>query len=167
MSQNKIIILQWVPGHCDITWNEKVDVLAKKVTLIPPVTYRPIPHHSVTTAIRRSFKVISAQGLAKRTSQILERLNCQHSRLAKELGRCKLSSDFCVWLPCETFVSQRIFFPSFLHTVINEKRVTCTNGRETLLYFQHLTAKDTIRQWGQMPEWRCQHTLHLNKWIDN
>jgi hypothetical protein len=78
MSQN-YIILQRVPDQCNITGNEKSDALTKKVTLITPTTYRHIPHRSVTNAIRRSFKVISPQRMAKRISQILERLNCQHT----------------------------------------------------------------------------------------
>jgi len=65
MSQNKII-LQRVPGHCNITGNEKADALAKKVTLITPTTYRHIPHHIVTNAILRSFEMISTQRMAKR-----------------------------------------------------------------------------------------------------
>jgi len=78
MSQNKII-LQRVPGHCNITGNEKSDALAKKVTLITPTTYKHITHYSVTNAIRRSFKMIRTQRMTKRISQILERPNYQHT----------------------------------------------------------------------------------------
>lgn len=39
LSKNKIIVLQWILGQCDISGNEKADRLESKVTLITQTTY--------------------------------------------------------------------------------------------------------------------------------
>jgi hypothetical protein len=44
LSKNKIIVLQWILGQCDISGNEKADPLELKVTLTTQTTGRKKKH---------------------------------------------------------------------------------------------------------------------------
>jgi ribonuclease HI len=36
MTKNKVTVLQWIPGHCEIAQSKTADALADKATLITP-----------------------------------------------------------------------------------------------------------------------------------
>lgn len=114
MSKHKITVLQFVPGHCDITGNKNADALAKKF---------PVLSHKPQTGNPKELQEDeSPQTGNKNIADTLEICNCKHAWLTKEWGRWKLSSTFWIWLPCETFVSHRIISPSFLRTLWSKRR---------------------------------------------
>lgn len=50
---DKYVALQWIPGHCGIIANERVDELAKKGTSTQQVNNNPIPFQTLKRIIRR------------------------------------------------------------------------------------------------------------------
>ena len=64
--------LIWVPGHCGITSNEKVDLLAKQAS--PPATLA-LNHLLVSVYLLGLFIVLSVHGL------YMNKINCGKSYL--------------------------------------------------------------------------------------
>jgi hypothetical protein len=63
VSENDITVLQLILRHCDITRNEKADVLAKKATLITETTDREmyllfILTHALTHTLKHQLTLI-------------------------------------------------------------------------------------------------------------
>jgi len=56
--KHKQIALQWIPGHCQITGNEKADVLAKKGAKITQTYIRETPYHSIKLHLKQAFRSI-------------------------------------------------------------------------------------------------------------
>jgi hypothetical protein len=61
---NKIMVLEWIPGHCNITGNEKADASPKKATLITQTTHREMSSCTVKTTIQKISKMTNIQRLA-------------------------------------------------------------------------------------------------------
>jgi hypothetical protein len=132
VSKNKIIVLQWIPGHCDITGNEETDSLARKSTLITKTRDTEISHCQSHNP--KDFQDDERPESGSSIAKILEGLNCKHAWLAKEWGSCKRSSAFWARLPFKTSISNRIISPSLLHTLWSRRR----DGRAPfaeMLYF--------------------------------
>jgi ribonuclease HI len=58
-NENKEVVLQWVPSHCNLHGNEKADYLAKRGSKMPQftkgLTYQSVKSH-ITTAVKKVVK---------------------------------------------------------------------------------------------------------------
>jgi hypothetical protein len=75
-------------------------------------------YRTVKTTVWLGLKMMMVpQTCNKNTARTSERQNCKQTWLAKERGRCKLSSAFWTWLHCESSISRRIVSTCLLHAV--------------------------------------------------
>ena len=83
----------------------------------------------------------------KNIAQNLVRLDCKHTWVAKEKGRCKLSCTLlgiiALW---HIYITQEYFTILNAHPTMNEKGWTGAICSDAMPYLQHMKAKDTERQ---------------------
>ena len=65
---SKIISLQWIPGHCQISGNEKADFLAKKGTKIPLASTPQLSYQSVKLYVKSAIREWHSRELGSRIS---------------------------------------------------------------------------------------------------
>lgn len=112
---NKTVVLQWIPGHCQIFGNDQADALAKKATSILQTQKEYTSYTSVKRYIRKVYNDHHVKQLTNRTSQkqwntslldlpdwprrnsvALFRLHTGHDCLAKHLHRFGMAeTPFC------------------------------------------------------------------------
>jgi len=104
---------------------------------------REIPYHTVKTTTRMSFKMMSAQRLATKTSQKPWGNSIANRAGWSRVGPMQIWSAYWIWLPCESYVSHRIrVFPN-----PSTRRDGPAPFVETYwLYIHHFKAKGTGKQ---------------------
>jgi 3-deoxy-D-manno-octulosonic-acid transferase len=68
-AKHKQILLQWIPGHCQITVNEHADTLAKKGTKITRRHIRETPSHSIKLLSKQVFQSVYRRELETKLSK--------------------------------------------------------------------------------------------------
>ena len=68
-AKHKQIVLQWIPGHCQIAGNEYADTLAKKGAKITQTYIRETSYHSIKLHLKQEFQSAYRQELGTKLSQ--------------------------------------------------------------------------------------------------
>jgi len=68
-SEHKQIVLQWIPGHCQIAVNEYADTLAKEGAKITQTHIRETSYHSIKLHLKQVFRSAYRQELGTKLSQ--------------------------------------------------------------------------------------------------
>ena len=107
-----LVVLQWIPSHCDISGNEEADKLSKAGSRLEQPTH-PVSYPEVKTLIKSRFRQQwythrnlagaekdSLQDLDRWQQTLIFRLRTGHCRLLHHLHRLKIShTNIC---PCGT-----------------------------------------------------------------
>jgi hypothetical protein len=97
-AKHEQIVLQWIPGHCQIAGNEHADALDKKGAKITQKHIRETSYHYWTTLTAAVPKCIQTWTRDKVIPKIMEARNSQNTRLAKKKGSCRISIVGWAWL---------------------------------------------------------------------
>ncbi|KAJ4440947.1 hypothetical protein ANN_10796, partial [Periplaneta americana] len=66
-AKHKIVVLQWVPGHCNLFGNEQADALAKKGAKILQTSPKPTPFQAMKLYIKEVAHKIHSHEIAEKT----------------------------------------------------------------------------------------------------
>ena len=58
-SQDKTLMLQWIPSHCEIAGNDKADQLAKRGASLPIIITKPLSYQSQKTIVKHTLKSVT------------------------------------------------------------------------------------------------------------